>query len=209
MKNTSLLMIDELINRYPSLSIEKDNIINSINLLIDSFSKGNKLLVCGNGGSAADSEHIVGELMKGFVKKRPLSKLLVEKIGDKEISDCLQEGLPAIALTVENALSTAFSNDQNPSLVFAQQVNVLGKENDALLAISTSGNSKNCVYAAKVARAKGLKLIALTGTNDSKLSSLADVTIKAPEVETYKIQELHLPIYHAICLVLENEFFEE
>lgn len=209
MKDSSKKIIDELINRYPLFYNLRSDLLNAIDMLINSFSNGNKLLICGNGGSASDSEHIVGELVKGFVKKRPISKELKEKIDDKEISDYLQDGLPSIALTVENALSTAFSNDQNPSLVFAQQVNVLGKENDVLLAISTSGNSKNCVYASKVAKAKGLKVIALTGQKDSKLSDLADITIKAPETETYKIQECHLPIYHAICLALENEFFEE
>ena len=121
----------------------------------------------------------------------------------------LQYGLPAISLVSHTALSTAFSNDQLPEAVFAQQVLGYGMENDILLCISTSGNSKNCILAAKVAKAKELKVISLTGMKDSKLSSLSDVTIKAPEVDTFKIQEYHLPIYHALCLALENEFFGE
>lgn len=209
MKEKSQKEIDILVERYPSLSSCKIEIIKACELLINTFLSGNKLLVCGNGGSASDSEHIVGELMKGFCKKRPLPIEMKDKLEDEELYSYLQGALPTIALTVENALTTAFSNDQNPAFAFAQQVYGLGVKGDALLTISTSGNSKNCIYAAKVARAKGVKVIALTGANESKLSELADITIKAPEKETYKIQEYHLPIYHAICLAIENEFFEE
>lgn len=209
MKNKTLAHINLLCERYPDLLPIKNSIIEALELLINSYKKGGKLLICGNGGSAADCEHIVGELMKGFILKRELKDDLKKKIADDELSNVLQYGLPAISLVSHTALSTAFSNDQLPEAVFAQQVLGYGMENDILLCISTSGNSKNCILAAKVAKAKELKVISLTGMKDSKLSSLSDVTIKAPEVDTFKIQEYHLPIYHALCLALENEFFGE
>lgn len=209
MKNKTLAHVNLLCERYPDLLPIKNSIIEALELLINSYKKGGKLLICGNGGSAADCEHIVGELMKGFILKRELKDDLKKKIADDELSNVLQYGLPAISLVSHTALSTAFSNDQLPEAVFAQQVLGYGMENDILLCISTSGNSKNCVLAAKVAKAKELKVISLTGMKDSKLSSLSDVTIKAPEVDTFKIQEYHLPIYHALCLALENEFFGE
>lgn len=209
MKNASLKYIDELIERYPSLNVCKSSIINVTELLIGSYKKGNKLLVCGNGGSAADSEHIVGELMKGFILPRKLNSDLIDKINDKELTDVLQYGLPTISLVSHTALSTAFSNDQLPSAVFAQQVLGYGKEDDVLLCISTSGNSLNCVYAAKVAKAINMKVVSLTGEKNSKLKELSDMTIQVPEKETFKIQELHLPVYHAICLAIENEFYGE
>lgn len=199
--------IKNLIDRYPNLKKCEDSIIDATNLIIDSYKTGCKLLVCGNGGSAADSEHIVGELMKGFILPRKLSNELVDAINDSSLTDALQYGLPAISLACHTALSTAFSNDQLPAAVFAQQVLGYGKENDILLCISTSGNSLNCVYAAKVAKAIGVKVISLTGSKDSKLKELSDVTIQASEYETFKIQELHLPIYHAVCLAIENEFY--
>lgn len=207
MKINSLKHIDTLINRYPVLKDIEDSIIEAVNILIESYKNGGKLLICGNGGSASDSEHIVGELMKGFILKREISPELKSKINDDKLSNALQYGLPAIALVSHTSLSTAFSNDQLPEAVFAQQVLGYGKANDVLFVISTSGNSKNCVYAAQVAKALGLKTISLTGAKSSRLEELSDVTIKAPEVETFKIQEYHLPIYHAICLSLENEFF--
>ena len=207
MKNNSIKHLDELIERYENLIDCKNDIKKSTNLLIECFKSGNKLLICGNGGSAADCEHIVGELMKGFILPRTLSDELVSKIDDKTLTDALQYGLPSISLVSHTALSTAFSNDQLPSAVFAQQVLGYGKENDILLCISTSGNSLNCVYAAKVAKAIGVKVISLTGAKDSKLSLLSDIVIKVPETETFKIQELHLPIYHAMCLAIENEFY--
>ena len=207
MKNNSIKHLDELIERYENLIDCKNDIKKATNLLIECFKSGNKLLICGNGGSAADCEHIVGELMKGFILPRTLSDELVSKIDDKTLTDALQYGLPSISLVSHTALSTAFSNDQLPSAVFAQQVLGYGKENDILLCISTSGNSLNCVYAAKVAKAIGVKVISLTGAKDSKLSLLSDIVIKVPETETFKIQELHLPIYHAMCLAIENEFY--
>lgn len=169
--------------------------------------------MCGNGGSAADSEHIVGELMKEFKLKRKVyagqaeaMKAINPEMGEY-LADNLQGALPAIALTGHSALSTAYMNDSVSDLVFAQQVNGYGKAGDAFLGISTSGNSQNVIYAAITAKARGLKVIGLTGQKDSKLSQLADVCIRVPEVETYKIQELHLPVYHCLCLMLEEKFF--
>ena len=209
MKNSSLKHINTLIERYPSLDVCKDSIISSCEKLIECFKSGGKLLVCGNGGSASDSEHIVGELMKGFILPRTISSDLKNKINDDTLTNALQYGLPAISLVSQTSLSTAFSNDQLPTAVFAQQVLGYGKKGDVLLCISTSGNSLNCVYAAKVARALDMKIISLTGEKESKLKELSDVTIMAPSKDTFKTQEYHLPIYHAICLALENEFFGE
>ena len=209
MKTNAKLRIDELIKRYPELNPCYNEIINSVELLIKSYKNGGKVLVCGNGGSASDSLHIVGELMKSFKLKRPISMELREKINDEELSNALEMGLPAISLVSEVALTTAYSNDKLPSAVFAQGVLGYGKKGDVLISISTSGNSKNCVDAVKVANALGIHTIALTGKKDSLLSELSEITIKATSTETFKIQELHLPIYHAICLALEEEFFGE
>ena len=207
--------IDLLIQRYPQLkSIQKD-IIDGYILLEKSFSNKNKLLIAGNGGSAADTEHIVGELMKSFKKKRNLNQAEKDKlisINDKYgtiLANNLQKCLPAIALDGHVALTTAYMNDCEPLLCFSQQVNGYGNENDIFLGISTSGNSKNIIYAAITAKAKGLKVIGLTGKNDSLLSKYADICIKVPETETYIVQELHLPIYHCWCLMLEEHFFGE
>ena len=207
--------IDLLIERYPVLEVCKEDIISGYELLEECYTNGGKLLIAGNGGSAADAEHIVGELMKGFKLSRKQdnvfkSKLIME---DKDfgtvLSDNLQGALPAISLDGHPSLSTAYMNDCEPLLCFAQQVNGFGKEGDIFLGISTSGNSKNILYAAVTAHAKGLKVIGLTGQKESKLSDLADVCIKVPEMETYMIQELHLPVYHCLCLMLEDKFFEE
>lgn len=207
--------IDTLIRRYPNLEVCKKSIIDAYNLMEDSYSHGGKLLVAGNGGSAADSEHIVGELMKGFKKARTLDEEYQEKLKaeNKELgtvlADKLQGALPAIALDGHPALTTAYMNDAEPLLTFAQQVNGYGKEGDTFLGISTSGNSKNVLYAATVAKAKGLHVVGLTGQKDSKLKDIADVTIQVPQTETYIIQELHLPVYHCLCLMLEDRFFEK
>lgn len=204
--------IDELVNRYPSLRSCKVEIENATSLFIEVYKKGGKLLICGNGGSASDAQHIVGELMKAFCKKRKISAEIEQNLkknplfNDELISN-LEGSLPAISLNSETSLMTATMNDRVSELVYAQQVLGYAKENDALLCISTSGNSKNVVNAASVAKAMGIKVVSLTGVKDSKLSELSDVTIKAPEVETFKIQELHLPIYHAICLEIEEYFF--
>lgn len=205
--------VELLIARYPMLEGCEDSIIRAYFLLEESYSKGNKLLVAGNGGSAADSEHIVGELMKGFKLPRKLDAEISQKIIDeseelgKTLVENLQGALPAIALDGHPALSTAYMNDCEPLLCFAQQVNGYGVEGDVFLGISTSGNSKNILYAAVTAHAKGMKVIGLTGAKDSKLETLSDVCIKAPQTETYMIQELHLPIYHCLCLMLEDRFF--
>lgn len=205
--------VDLLTNRYPSISAERQSIIDSYLIMEECYSKGGKLLVCGNGGSAADSEHIVGELMKGFKMPRKMSAEFAEKLVNVDadmgsvLAENLQGALPAIALDGHIALSTAYMNDCEPLLCFAQQVNGYGNSGDVFLGISTSGNSKNVLYAATVARAKGMKVIGLTGSKDSKLSQFADVCVKAPNTETYMIQELHLPIYHCWCLMLEDKFF--
>lgn len=213
MKATVLNILDELIKRYPELKREKSNILNAYTVMRDSFGQEGKLLVCGNGGSAADSEHIVGELMKGFVKKRPIGEELKEKIlmagGDEALAGSLQGALTAIALTGHSALSTAYSNDVNGIYGFAQQTLGYGKAGDVLLGISTSGNSSNVIEAMKVARAIGMKTVALTGRDGGKMKALADISIIAPEQETYKIQEYHLPIYHALCLMLEETYFDK
>ncbi|SOE76611.1 D-sedoheptulose 7-phosphate isomerase [Fibrobacter sp. UWT3] len=206
--------LDTLISRYPELDVCKESIADAYVLLEESYANHGKLLIAGNGGSAADSEHIVGELMKGFMKKRPLSEELVKKFvaANAELGPALgstlQGALPAIALDGHLALTTAYMNDCDPLLCFAQQVNGYGTAGDVFLGISTSGNSKNILYAATVAKAKGLKVIGLTGERDSKLAAMADVCVRAPQTETFKIQELHLPIYHCLCLMLEERFFE-
>lgn len=205
--------IDHLIDKYPKLIVCKDDICKAYKILEESYSSGRKLLVCGNGGSASDSEHIVGELMKEFKLKRKVygEQTMALKDIDSELgqvlADNLQGALPAISLTGHSSLQTAFMNDAVPELVFAQQVNGYGKAGDVFLGISTSGNSKNVLYAAVNAKAKGLKVIGLTGAKENKLMKYADVCIRVPETETYKIQELHLPVYHCLCLMLEDRFF--
>ena len=207
--------LNHLIDRYPKLIVCHDDIMVAYEFLEAAYSNGRKLLVCGNGGSASDSEHIVGELMKEFKLKRKIysDHAAVLKEIDPELgqtlADHLQGALPAISLTGHSSLQTAYMNDAVPELVFAQQVNGYGKPGDVFLGISTSGNSKNVLYAAVNAKAKGLKVIGLTGAKENKLMKYADVTIRVPETETYKIQELHLPVYHCLCLMLEDHFFGE
>lgn len=206
-------ILDELLDRYPSLIEQRESIIGVYNVLEESYANGGKLLVAGNGGSAADSEHIVGELMKAFIKPRKLDESLQNKlksIDDKlgqVLADNLQGALPAIAVTGHVGLSTAYLNDCNPLLSFAQQVNGFGNEGDVFLGISTSGNSENILYALVTAKAKGMKTVGLSGRDGGKMRELCDAIIIAPETETFKIQELHLPIYHALCLMLEARFF--
>ena len=205
--------LDHLIDRYPKLIVCRKDIWKAYKLLETAYCNGGKLLVCGNGGSASDSEHIVGELMKEFRLKRKVygEQAAALKNIDTEmgqvLADNLQGALPAISLTGHSALQTAFMNDAVPELVFAQQVNGYGNTNDVFVGISTSGNSKNVLYAAITAKSKGLKIIGLTGANDNKLMDFADVCIRVPETETYKVQELHLPVYHCLCLMLEEKFF--
>ncbi|MGC6173788.1 D-sedoheptulose-7-phosphate isomerase [Lacrimispora sp. 38-1] len=205
--------LEELLTRYPVLTSVKDEIKEAYEILENCYKNGGKLLIAGNGGSCADAEHIVGELMKGFVKPRSVSgefaqKLLeADPVRGKELADKLQGGLPAIALTGHPGLSTAYLNDVDGSLIYAQQTYGYGKEGDVLFGISTSGNSKNIMYAMTAARAIGMKTIGLTGRDGGQLKEIADVSIVVPEKETYKIQELHLPVYHALCLMLEERFF--
>ena len=202
-----------LLERYPVLDVCLEDIRKAYQLLESAFKNGNKLLVCGNGGSASDSEHIVGELMKEFKLKRKVYgnhaatlKKIDPELG-QVLADNLQGALPAISLTAHSSLQTAFMNDVVPELVFAQQVNGYGNVGDVFLGISTSGNIKNVLYAAVNAKAKGLKVIGLTGGKENKLMKYSDVCIRVPETETYKIQELHLPVYHCLCLMLEEKFF--
>ena len=205
--------VEHLIDRYPKLIVCREDIVRAYEILENAYSSGRKLLVSGNGGSASDSEHIVGELMKEFKLKRKVYADQAEAMRNidsemgAQLAENLQGALPAICLTGHSALTTAFMNDANADLVFAQQVNGYGKENDVFLGISTSGNSKNVCYAAITAKAKGLKVIGLTGARDSKMSKLGECCIRVPETETYKIQELHLPVYHTLCMMLEEHFF--
>ena len=208
-------MLDELIKRYPILERVREDIEAVYGIMERCYENGGKLLIAGNGGSAADAEHIVGELMKGFVKRRPVTEEMKEAlekadpVRGKELSEKLQGGLPAIALVDHAALSTAFANDVDGMLSYAQQVNGYGKPGDVFLGISTSGNAENVMYAAVTAKAKGMQVVGLTGKDGGKLAGIADAAVIVPEMETYKIQELHLPVYHALCLMLEHRFYEQ
>lgn len=212
MKYGTEKILDNLIERYPLLGHAKESIIGAFDIIYRAFCEGNKLLLCGNGGSAADCEHIVGELMKGFKKNRPIKTEVAGKLrsfGEMGglLSEKLEGALPAVALTGHFSLSTAVANDMGQDLVFAQQLYGLAQKGDVLFAVSTSGNSRNCVYAALTAKATGLKVIALTGASDSKLSELSDICIRVPSTETFKVQEFHLPVYHCLCAMLEEEAF--
>jgi D-sedoheptulose 7-phosphate isomerase len=205
--------IEELVRRYPILQGIGNEIEKAFEVLRDSYRGGGKLLVCGNGGSSSDADHIVGELMKSFVRHRPLTRgekeslLSVDEEYGKRLADGLEGALPAINLSQHAALSSAFANDKDPVLGFAQQVEGYGRKGDVLLAISTSGNSANVILASVEAKAKGMSVIALTGEKKAKIDPFGDVLLKVPETETFKIQELHLPIYHALCMALEAEFW--
>lgn len=205
--------MDFLCERYPVLKMAESDIAAAYQILNMSYKNGGKLLVAGNGGSAADAEHIVGELMKGFKLPRKSQADFAEKLVRENaelgaiLAENLQGALPAIALDGHPALSTAYMNDCEPLLCFAQQINGYGERGDVFLGISTSGNSKNVLYAATTAHAKGMKVIGLTGAKNSKLEQMSDICIKVPQTETYMIQELHIPVYHCLCLMLEDEFF--
>lgn len=202
-----------LYERFDGLNTAKESIENAKNMIIKAFEDGGKLLLCGNGGSCADCDHIVGELMKGFLSKRTLSeeqrKEMINNADyiNKEWLNELQGALPAISLPAATALNMAFCNDVNPELLYAQQLMGLGKKEDVLFCISTSGNSKNVCAAAIVGKALGITVIGLTGESGGKLKGIANICICAPETETYKIQELHLPIYHYLCAEIEKHFF--
>lgn len=212
MKETTKKILDELVMRYPVLTEQKENVHRAFEIVAEAYRGGKKLLICGNGGSAADCEHIVGELMKSFKKKRLIdenvkARLLETGEDGERLAASLEGTLRAISLASHPALSTAFNNDKDPAVTFAQQLYGYADEGDVLLAISTSGSSRNCVLAAVTAKAMGVKTIALTGKNPGKLSEIADAAILVPETETYKVQELHLPVYHCLCAMLEEEFF--
>ncbi len=213
---TKVNRVTELIERYPALECCRRSIDDALEMMIGSIRAGGKLMTCGNGGSAADAQHIVGELMKGFLLPRSIEEFN-KKFSARLESECpqhaaylkknLQSAIPAVSLVGETALMTAFANDKAADLVFAQQVLGLGRAGDVLIAISTSGNSANVIYAIETARALDIKTIGLTGRTGGKMASMTDVSINAPADHAHTIQEFHLPIYHALCLALEAEFF--
>ena len=209
-----MTLSDELFQRYPALKDCEKDIFAALALMKETYKNGGKILVCGNGGSCSDAQHIVGELMKGFLLKRPMTaeqkNAFAETLGEEDAENFaarLQRGIPAIALDGMSALFTAYANDADADYVYAQAVFGYGKPQDLLIGISTSGNSKNIVLAAKAAKALGVRTIALTGKKESKLSALCDVTVRVPETETFKVQELHLPVYHYLCADVEDTFF--
>ena len=213
------LSIEILLQNYPALEACRESIETARDLLICTYREGGKLLLCGNGGSCADCDHIAGELLKGFLSHRPLSEedciALADSLPEGEadpdlylLAGQLQGGLPAISLPSLTAAVTAVSNDTDPALIFAQSVWALGQAGDTLICLSTSGNSRNVVLAAKAARAKGLRVLAMTGEADSALSALADVTVQVPACDTYRVQEYHLPVYHYLCAAVEEALFE-
>lgn len=205
--------IELLLQRYPMLDAVREDIVNAYLIMEESYQKGGKLLIAGNGGSAADAEHIAGELMKRFKTPRPVSEKFAKSLKavdakrGAELAKNLECSLMAIPLVAHEALTTAYINDVDGLGVFAQQLFGYGREGDVFLGISTSGNSKNIMNATVVARAQGIKIIGLTGENGGELANAADVTVRVPATETYMIQELHLPIYHCWCLMLEEHFF--
>ena len=203
-----------LMERHPALQPVRDAIEKSYEIIRACYEAGGKLIIGGNGGSCSDAEHIVGELMKGFKLPRKLDEQTARKLTavdpvlGAQLAENLQGGLPAVALSSHPGLNTAFLNDVNGEMMYAQQVNALGKPGDVFLGITTSGNAKNVQYAAITAKAKGMKVVGLTGKTGGKLNELADVNMIMPCDETYQIQELHLPVYHTLCLMLEAYFFE-
>lgn len=205
--------IDLLIERYPILEECRQSLIDAYLIMEEAYEGDHKLLIAGNGGSAADSEHIAGELMKRFKTPRPVTPEMAEKlkaidpVRGADLAKNLERGLMAIPLVAHEALSTAYINDVDGLGVFAQQLFGFGRPGDVFLGISTSGNSKNVMSATVVARALGIKVIGLTGAKGGELAQVADVVVKVPETETYMIQELHLPVYHCWCLMLEDKFF--
>ena len=206
--------LETLVKRHPALAACEKDITAAYGIMEASYTQGGKLLVAGNGGSAADAEHIVGELMKSFVIERKIDGGFSQALTDVDpemgaaLAAHLQGALPTIALDGHISLSTAYMNDCEPLMCFAQQVNGYGLAGDVFLGISTSGSSKNILYAAVTAKAKGMKVVGLTGEGPSRLGKLSDACIRVPEMETYKVQELHLPVYHCLCLMLEERFFK-
>ncbi len=201
--------INETINNYPALEKCRGDIEKALAAIIACYEGGGKILCCGNGGSSADCDHFVAELMKGFLKKRPLGESEKALFESGFAADGLQKGLPAISLTSQSSVITAFANDCEPALIFAQQVYALAAKGDLLLAFSTSGNSENIVYALEAAAAKGITSIAVTGESGGIAAQKAGIAIKIPEKETYRVQELTLPVYHALAAETEDYFFKE
>jgi phosphoheptose isomerase len=206
-------VLKELVERYPQLLPKKDEIGKAAESIINCFKNGGKLLVCGNGGSSSDSDHIVGEMMKGFEHKRPLTERVKKDLikADRDrglyLSEMLQQGLPAISLSAHSALITAVANDTDADLIYAQQVFSYGNPGDVLLALSTSGNSHNIVDAIVTAKSRGLTVIGLTGETGGKIGRMCDILINVPAKNTAFVQELHLPVYHTICKIVEIEMF--
>ncbi len=212
MKETTKRILVELIEKYPQLQDCFADIKNAFLILKTCFENGGRVFTCGNGGSSADSEHIVGELLKSFKKHRPIDKAVsknLQAFGEDGAYLCekLEGSLPAYSLNSQTGIMTAFANDKSWDATFAQQLYGLGQQGDCLITLSTSGNSKNCVYAVLVGKAKGISSIALTGVGGGKLKEYSNCTIAVPEKETYKVQELHLPVYHCLCAMLEEELF--
>lgn len=205
--------ISELIERYPILESNAEAIASVYEILVQCFENGGKLLVAGNGGSAADADHIVGELMKGFLRPRKIGEELNDKLCEidreigAELSQKLQGALPVIALHNHGSLNTAILNDVDGNMCFAQQIMGYGNADDVFMGISTSGNSQNIIYAAITAKAKGLKVIGLTGAGGGRLSSFADEIIAVKSDVTHIVQELHSPVYHCLCMMLEERFW--
>ena len=206
--------LDILVTNYPQLSMCVDDVLASYELIKDACQAGGIIMVCGNGGSAADAEHIVSELMKGFKQKRPITNeqrdaLLTAFPGDGAfLANNLQRGIPTISLVSQSSLISAFTNDVTHDMVFAQQVFGYGVEGDVLIGISTSGHSRNVVNACKVAKAFGIRTIGMTGENGGELPGICDVTIRVPASDTFRVQEYHLPVYHVLCAMLESVLFE-
>ena len=202
----------ELFERYPCLCACEKDIDAARELICETYRRGGTVYVCGNGGSCSDSDHIVGELMKGFLLRRKLQAADTAKFAEMfedgaEFAANLQGALPAVSLTAQTAILSAFANDVEPDMVYAQLVYGYARENDLVIGLSTSGNSKNVVNAIKAAKFRGAKTLSMTGMKESKLSAMSDVTVRVPETETFKIQELHLPVYHYLCAAVEEEFF--
>lgn len=204
-------MIETLFEHYPELSGEKENIRKTVDAIVAMHKKGGKLLICGNGGSCSDSSHISGELLKGFLLKRPMPSEERKKFSENadvfRYIDCFQQGVCTIPLPEMSALLSAYGNDVEPAMQYAQLVYAMGRPGDVFWGISTSGNSKNVVLAAETAKAMGLLTIGMTGEKNSRLSDICDVCMKAPSTETYRVQEYHLPIYHAVCAEVERILF--
>ena len=212
MKETTKKIYEELFERYPSLCGIKENVLKAFEAIKLTYEQGGSLYCAGNGGSSSDCEHIVGELLKSFKKRRAVDEITANNLSSygedgQYILSKLEGSLPATSLISQTGILTAFANDKSWDTAIAQQLYGLGKQGDCLVVLSTSGNSKNCVYAVLVAKAKGIKTIAFTGVAGGKLKDICDVAICVPEMETYKVQELHLPIYHCLCAMLEEEFF--